>query len=91
MDAAHLAEVKAAINTRIEETRRAIAEQEGDSGAIAPDNAIGRLSRMGAMYDKQINEATLERARNRLAKLEYVLGHVDTPAFGRCEFCSQSL
>ena len=91
MDPARLAEAKAVISARIEETRQAVAEQESDARAIAPDNAIGRISRMGAMYDKQINEATLQRAKDRLAKLEYVLDHIDTPEFGRCEFCSQPI
>ena len=91
MNAVQLAETKAVITARLEETRQAIAEQGRDAGAIAPNNAIGRISRMGAMYDKQINEATLQRAKDRLAKLEYVLAQIDTPAFGLCEFCSQPI
>ncbi len=91
MNAEQRAEMKAAITVKIEETRQAIAAQQRDSGPIAPDNAIGRISRMGAMYDKQVNEATLQRAKDRLAKLEYVLQHIDTPEFGHCEFCSQPI
>ena len=91
MDAARIAEARAVVSARIEETRQAIAAQQSDGGAIAPDNAIGRISRMGAMYDKQVNEATLQRAKDRLAKLEYVLDHIDTPEFGRCEFCRQPI
>jgi len=91
MNPAQLAEIKVAIAAKIEQTRQTIAAQQDDSGAIAPDNAIGRVGRVAAMYDKQVNEGTLQRAKDRLAKLEYALNAIDTPEFGRCQFCSQAI
>ena len=91
MTPAQLADVRTMISAKIAETRQAIAAQQDDAGAIAPDSAIGRISRMGAMYDKQVNEATLQRAKARLAKLKYALDHIDTPEFGRCQLCSQPI
>jgi len=91
MDADQLARIKTVVTAKIGETRQAIAAHEGDSGGIAPDNAIGRISRMGAMYDREVNKATLERARERLAKLEVVLHQIDTPGFGHCEFCGDPI
>ncbi|MBT3289760.1 MAG: conjugal transfer protein TraR [Victivallales bacterium] len=91
MNPAQLAELKAAITAKIEQTQQTISAQQGDSGAIAPDNAIGRVSRVAAMYDKQVNEGTLKRAKDRLAKLEYALERVDTPEFGICQYCSQPI
>jgi len=91
MNPTQLAELKAAISAKIEQTRQTITAQQGDSGAIAPDNAIGRISRVAAMYDKQVNEGTLQRAKDRLVKLEYALKRVDTPEFGICQYCSQPI
>ena len=89
MNETQLAELKAKIATGIEDARQAIVGQTDVAKAITPDSAIGRISRMDAMYGKQINEATLQRSKSRLAKLEYVLAQIDTPDFGRCEFCGQ--
>jgi DnaK suppressor protein len=84
-------EIRAAIEAKIEQTRQTIATQQGDSGAIAPDNAIGRVSRVSAMYDKQVNEGTLKRAKERLAKLEYALERIDSDDFGVCQYCRQPI
>ncbi len=91
MDRAQLASIKATISAKLDEARLAIAEQEDANRAVTPDNAIGRISRMDAMYNKQVNEGTLQRARERLAKLEYVLSKVHEPGFGHCEFCRQPI
>jgi DnaK suppressor protein len=84
-------DIRAAIEAKIEQTRQTIATQQGDSGAIAPDNAIGRVSRVAAMYDKQVNEGTLKRAKERLTKLEFALEHLDSPEFGICQYCRQPI
>jgi len=91
MDLLRRLETRKAINIKIGEARVAIAEQEEANAAVTPDNAIGRISRMDAMYNKQVNEGTLQRARERLAKLEYVLGKIDEPGFGQCDFCHQPI
>jgi DnaK suppressor protein len=83
--------IKTQIQELIEETRQDLAEQVESQKAIAPDNAIGRISRMDAMYNNQVNEATLTRTRERLAKLEYLLPKVDEPGFGKCERCMQEI
>jgi len=71
----------------MEKARQAVAAQGLDGKSIAPDRAIGRISRMDAMYNQQVNDATLQRAKDRLARLEYLLAHVDHPDFGLCEYC----
>ena len=55
---------------------------------VKPDNAIGRLTRMGAIGSKAISEASLNSARIKLAKLEIALGKVSDPGFGVCRYCS---
>ena len=58
---------------------------------IAPDNAIGRLTRMEAISSKSINEDTLRRAQQTLSKLERVLKMADTLDFGLCRTCEEPI
>lgn len=58
---------------------------------VAPDNAIGRLTRMEAINSKSINEANLASAKARLARLEHALKMSDDPDFGLCMQCGESI
>jgi DnaK suppressor protein len=64
---------------------------KGLTRPIAPDDAIGRLTRMEAINSKSINEAALRRARNKLSRLEQTLRKVDDPDFGLCRECEESI
>lgn len=80
-------QVQQSIREEIAKTQAALEAQSSEHRSIAPDNAIGRVSRMDAMYNQQVNIGALQRNRQRLDKLEYLLSKVDTPEFGCCEFC----
>ena len=58
---------------------------------IAPDNAIGRLTRMEAIGSKSINEAALSKARVRQSRLERALVKIDDPDFGLCRECEEPI
>ena len=58
---------------------------------VAPDAAIGRLTRMEAINSKSINEAALNKARRRLAKLENALEAIDDPDYGLCRQCEEPI
>jgi len=58
---------------------------------IAPDNAIGRLTRMEAINSKSINEAALAKARDELASLERAQTKLDDPDFGLCRECEEPI
>lgn len=58
---------------------------------ISPDNAIGRLTRMEAINSKSINEAALEKAKDTMLKLERALVKIDTPDFGLCSECEETI
>jgi DnaK suppressor protein len=62
---------------------------KGLTQPIAPDDSIGRLTRMEAINSKSINEAALRRARNTLSRLERTLRKVDDPDFGLCRECEE--
>jgi DnaK suppressor protein len=54
---------------------------------IAPENAIGRISRMDAINNKTINEEGLRKAKNKVVLLNMALEELNTPSFGVCKKC----
>lgn len=54
---------------------------------IAPDNAIGRVSRMDAINNRSVNEEGLRKAQVRLQRLERQLARCDTEDIGKCTRC----
>jgi DnaK suppressor protein len=59
---------------------------------VAPDNAIGRISRMDTIVNQSVAEAQLSKARVRLARLEEALKRVDEDEeFGLCLDCGEPI
>ena len=58
---------------------------------VSPDNAIGRLTRMEAINSKSINEATLNKAKQTLSKMERALMMINDPDFGLCRECEEPI
>jgi DnaK suppressor protein len=55
---------------------------------VAPDNAIGRVSRMDTIVNQSVSEAQLSKTKVRLARLGEALRRVDDdPDFGLCIDC----
>ena len=79
------------IEDEIEEVREKIAAFEESSKALAPDKAIGRISRMDSFNDQGIHSAALSAAREKHFKLEQALAKLDDPDFGRCVACGGAI
>ncbi|MFC1844923.1 TraR/DksA family transcriptional regulator [Thermodesulfobacteriota bacterium] len=79
------------IREKIEMVRQDIVSYTERTQPVAPDDAIGRLTRMDAIGNKSINEAALREARNTLAKLERALKMIDRPGFGLCRECEEKI
>ena len=75
----------------IAETEEKILELEKLVQPVAPDNALGRLSRMEALNDKAVNEAALGQAREHLHQLELALTRVYDSRFGLCSACEKPI
>ena len=84
-------ELKRNIEGAIEAQKTLIASLSETSKPVAPDNAIGRLSRMEALNDRAVSEASLNAARHKLARLETALSKVDQPDFGLCVSCDNPI
>lgn len=91
MDAEARAELKKKIIAEIEVQKHLIVSFTATSKPVAPDNAIGRLTRMEAISSQGISEASLNSSRSKLNKLEKALGKLDLPDFGMCVGCSNPI
>lgn len=80
-------EFEALIAAEIEKTLKYIEDYKQMTQPIAPDNAIGRVSRMDAINNKSVAEAGLRKAKEKLNKLEFALSKVDSDEFGVCRQC----
>ncbi len=58
---------------------------------IAPDNAIGRLTRMEAINAKNMSAANLRNAKLRIAQLGKALERIDDEDFGVCVRCERPI
>lgn len=84
-------ELKEIIRERLEETREEIESLKELTKPVAPDNAIGRLSRMDAINNKTINEAALRENQSKFQKLERALENIDKEQFGTCSKCGEQI
>jgi DnaK suppressor protein len=87
MDSKKRQEFEALIAAEIEKTLKAIEDYKEMTQPVAPDNAIGRVSRMDAINNKSVAEAGLRQAEEKLNKLRFALDKVDTEEFGICRRC----
>ena len=79
------------IRKKIETVKKDIVTYAELTKPVAPDDAIGRLTRLDAIGNKSINEAALREAQNTLAKLERALKMIDRPGFGLCRECDEPI
>lgn len=91
MNAANRKKLKRIIEAEIEAEKRLIENLAETSRPVAPDNAIGRLTRMEAISSRGVSEASLNSARAKLAGLETALEKVDQPGFGICKMCASPI
>jgi len=72
--------------------KKNIISLEQASKPVAPDDAIGRLTRMEAMGSQGINEANLRASKSRFSMLEQALKRLDDdPEFGICIDCEEAI
>ena len=91
MNADQLNVVKAKIEEEIEKTLKSISSYKELSKPIAPENAIGRISRMDAINNKTVNEAALKIAEQKLNNLKVALSNIGDPDFGLCSRCKSQI
>lgn len=84
-------EVIQKINEEINKTEQDILNLTEQTAPISPENAIGRISRMDAINNKSVSEASLRQSKEKLSKLNRAIAKIDEPDFGICIQCKQSI
>ena len=84
-------EIKEKIQTDLIELEQSIEKLKEITKPVAPDNAIGRISRMDAINNKAVNDRTLAQDLYRQNALKVVLENLDSPDFGICSFCQNPI
>ena len=75
----------------INKTTASILEYKKLCKPIAPNDAIGRVSRMDAINNKSVLEAALRKAESKLKKLKIVQKEIKTSGFGICLRCKNPI
>ena len=91
MDDKTINEIKEKIIEEINKTEKSIIEYKEITKPIAPENAIGRISRMDAINNKSVAEAALRTAEEKLGKLKFMLTRVGEDDFGVCAKCKKPI
>ncbi len=87
MDSADKANLKALIIKKMARTEKKVEELRELVKPYAPENSIGRVSRMDAMANQSVMKAALRSDEKRLNGLRVALANIDQPDFGLCRDC----
>jgi len=88
-------EDRAALRSKIEELivkyEQDIKETEKMTQPISPENSLGRISRMDAINNKSVMEASLRNKISKRNKLKMAMTQIDKAGFGLCKNCSKPI
>lgn len=84
-------DIKERVLLEIEKTRNKISDYKEMTQPIAPDDAIGRITRMDAINNKSVNESSLRVAETKLVNLNRVLEMYGKEGFGKCVKCKREI
>lgn len=85
------AQIKTIMEAKLAEAQEDVIALADATKSIAPDNAIGRVSRMDAIGNKAVNDMALKKAKDKIEHLEYALTQYGTIEFGVCSECYQDI
>lgn len=80
-------QIRQKLITEIAKTEKTIADYKELTKPISPDDAIGRISRMDAINNKSVVEASLRKAEEKLRGLNHVQDTLGDKDFGLCRNC----
>lgn len=83
--------LKKTIEENILLTQEQIGILEEKVKPIAPDCSLGRLTRLEAMGEQDVNNKILDEARVKLTRLKNALLRIDKPMFGICIECEEEI
>lgn len=83
--------IRVEIEKRIEEAEQSIETLREQTKPVPPSVAIGRLTRMDAIQQKNMAEANLKSTEATINKLKKALENLDSPDFGICASCGKNI
>lgn len=88
-----IVEIKRRLNNRIEEKHKERESLSSKLGAIAPDNSLGRITRMDAINQQAMDKANFEKAKKQIQVLKKCLESLDSSPqeFGFCRECEEPI
>ena len=84
-------DLKALIIKKIARTEKKVADLRELVKPYAPENSIGRVSRMDALANQSVMKAALRSDEKRLDGLRLALANIDEPDFGLCRTCKNAI
>ncbi len=84
-------ELRIELESLCQQTAEQVKELEESSRPVSLDESIGRLSRMDAINQQNMNLARFESAKQRLALLEAALVRLNDKAYGDCILCKKPI
>ncbi len=89
MDASIKANLKVKIKAMIVSLQKDILELQELTKPISPENSLGRLTRMDAINNKSVAEASLRNRKRKLGKMHVALVKIDEKGYGICQRCKK--
>jgi len=84
-------DLKTEVAKRISNLEKEIEELKELTKPIAPDCAIGRVSRMDAINNRSVSVAALTKKKEKLLALKSIINHIDDDNFGKCISCGNEI
>lgn len=84
-------EITEIISREIQKITKKINELKEFTAPVSPDDAIGRISRMDAINNKSITEASMRNLQTRLDQLQKISQVVSEKDFGLCIKCHKPI
>jgi len=91
MTAEERKELKKKIEEHILQVKADIVEIEKMTQPVKPENSLGRISRMDAINNKSVAEASLRNKKAKLTKLNVAFVKIDEEGFGYCQMCKNQI
>jgi DnaK suppressor protein len=91
MTTEELKEITEIIRSEIRKLTQKIEELKEFTAPVSPDDAIGRISRMDAINNKSITEASMRNLQTRLDQLQKISQVVNDKEFGLCIKCHKPI
>lgn len=91
MDSSTKGELKRKMKKMITSLQNEIIELEELTKPISPENSLGRITRMDAINNKSVAEASLRNRKRKLSKIRIALAKIDKDGFGICSRCKKNI